>query len=62
MLTHQLLDGNDLATGCPRLSLGSNRMEQVTEHKAAPTKLQVNSLKCKRSFVLHEMVYGHSPE
>ena len=58
----QVLDGNDLATGPPWLSLGSIRMEQATEDKAALALLLDNTLKHDRSFVLHEMVYGHSPE
>ncbi|MBP9907297.1 MAG: sulfatase-like hydrolase/transferase [Rhodoferax sp.] len=58
----QVLDGSDLATGPPWLSLGSNRMEQATEDKAALALLLDNTLKHERNFVLHEMVYGHSPE
>lgn len=44
------------------LSLGSNKMEMATEDKAAISTM-VDILKSnEKSLILHEMVYGHSPE
>lgn len=44
------------------LSLGSNKMESATEDKAAISTI-INNIKSNdKSFILHELVYGHSPE
>lgn len=57
-----VLDRNDLHVDEHWLSLGSNRMEQATEDKAALTTIVDTAVKHQRSFTLQEMVYGHSPE
>jgi len=44
------------------LTLGSSKMEMATEDRAAISTI-VNLMKSnKNCFILHEMVYGHSPE
>lgn len=43
------------------LSLGSNRMESATEDKAAISTMIDNIKSHDKTFVLHELVYGHSP-
>lgn len=44
------------------LSFGSNKMESATEDKAAISTI-LNIIKSnEKTFVLHELVYGHSPE
>jgi hypothetical protein len=58
----EVLDRNDLRLDEHWLSLGSNRMEQATEDKAALATIVDTAVKHQRSFTLHEMVYGHSPE
>lgn len=44
------------------VSFGSNRMESATEDKAALSTIMDNIKSHDKTFVLHEMVYGHSPE
>jgi len=44
------------------LSFGSNRMESATEDKAAISTIIDNIKSHDKTFVLHELVYGHSPE
>ena len=44
------------------VSLGTNRMEQATEDRAALQTMTETAETHARSFILHEMVYGHSPE
>lgn len=44
------------------ITLGSSRMEMATEDKAAFTTIMEILRKNEKSFILHEMVYGHSPE
>lgn len=44
------------------ISLGSNRMESATEDKAAISTIVGTMRQNKKTFILHEMVYGHSPE
>ncbi len=44
------------------LSLGSNRVESATEDKAAISTMINNIKSHEKTFVLHELVYGHSPE
>jgi len=44
------------------LTLGSSKMEMATEDKAA-ISIIIDKIKSnEKSFILHEMVYGHSPE
>jgi len=44
------------------LTLGSSKMEMATEDKAAISTITDIVKSNKKSFILHEMVYGHSPE
>ncbi len=57
-----VLDRNDLDIGGQWLTLGNSRMEQAVEDKAAIASLVDTAARNERSFTLHEMVYGHSPE
>lgn len=43
-------------------SIGSSRMEMATEDKAAIDAMVKYMKENKKSFVLHELAYGHSPE
>jgi len=55
-------DRNDLPSINEWLSLGSNKMESATEDKAAISTI-IDNIKLKdKTFILHELVYGHSPE
>jgi hypothetical protein len=57
-----VMDRSDLVSLDGWVSLGSNRMEAATEDRAAlPTVFEFMAAG-KRSFVVHELVYGHSPE
>lgn len=44
------------------LSIGSSRMESATEDKAAISTIVDNLKIHENTFILHELVYGHSPE
>ncbi len=44
------------------VSSGSNRMESATEDKAAISTMIENIKLNDKTFVLHELIYGHSPE
>jgi len=44
------------------VSLGSSRMEAATEDRAALTSMLDFITTNQKSFILHELVYGHSPE
>lgn len=57
-----VLDRNNLDIGGQWLTLGNTRMEQAVEDKAAIATLVDTAARNGRSFILHEMVYGHSPE
>lgn len=57
-----VLDRNDLDIGAQWLTLGNTRMEQAVEDKAAIASLVDTAARNERSFTLHELVYGHSPE
>ena len=58
----KIYERSDLPSHEQWLTLGSSKMEMATEDKAALSTI-VNMTKSKaNSFILHEMVYGHSPE
>lgn len=59
---NKIYERNDLPSLDKWVSLGSNRMESATEDKAAISTIVENVKSHKNTFVLHEMVYGHSPE
>jgi membrane-anchored protein YejM (alkaline phosphatase superfamily) len=44
------------------LTTGSSKMESATEDKAAISTIIDNMRAHDKSFILHELVYGHSPE
>lgn len=44
------------------LTLGSSKMEKATEDKSAISTIIETIKNNERSFILHELVYGHSPE
>ncbi|MBI3787198.1 MAG: sulfatase, partial [Ignavibacteriales bacterium] len=58
----KIYDRRDLLSINNWLSLGSNRMESATEDKAALSTITDNLKSHHKTFVLHELVYGHSPE
>lgn len=58
----KIYERNDLPSINDWLSLGSNRMESATEDKAAISTMMDNIKSHDKTFVLHELVYGHSPE
>ncbi|MHC1736589.1 MAG: sulfatase-like hydrolase/transferase [Ignavibacteriaceae bacterium] len=58
----KILERNNLPNSSKYFSLGSNRMESASEDKAAiPTIIDFVKQNTK-TFILHELVYGHSPE
>jgi hypothetical protein len=58
----QIMDRGDLPSLEGWVSLGSNRMEAATEDRAAlPTIINATAAYPK-TFILHELVYGHSTE
>lgn len=58
----KIYERQDLPSVEDWLSLGSNKMESATEDKAAISTIIDNIKSNETSFILHEMVYGHSPE
>lgn len=58
----QVLDRGDLPAVEGWVSLGSSRMEAATEDRAALSTVVDVASAHPRTFVLHEMVYGHSTE
>jgi len=44
------------------VSLGSSRMEAATEDRAGLAKIEEFVVASRRSFVLHELVFGHTPQ
>ncbi len=44
------------------LTIGSSRMEKATEDKVAIDKIINYTNRNNKTFILHEMAYGHSPE
>lgn len=59
---HRIMDRTDLASLDGWLSLGSSRMEQATEDMAALDTIVKTAADTPRSFILHELVYGHTTE
>lgn len=59
---NKVLDRNNLDIGPQWLTLGNTRMEEAVEDKAAIAAMVDAAARQGRSFTLHEMVYGHSPE
>jgi hypothetical protein len=58
----RVMDRGDLGSLDGWVSLGSSRMEAATEDRAALPAIFEFMAASKRSFVVHELVYGHSPE
>ncbi len=58
----KILERKDIQGVDQWLSLGSSKMEMATEDKAALSTMIEILTKNEKSFLLHEMVYGHSPE
>lgn len=58
----KIYERKDLPSIDQWLSLGSNKMESATEDKAAISTMVENMKSHNKSFILHELVYGHSPE
>jgi hypothetical protein len=58
----KIYERKDLPSIDQWLSLGSNKMESATEDKAAISTIVANMKSNNKSFILHELVYGHSPE
>lgn len=58
----KIYDRKDLPSIKNWLSFGSNRMESATEDKAAISTMMDNIKSHDKTFILHELVYGHSPE
>jgi hypothetical protein len=59
---NKIYERKDLPTIKGWLSLESNRMESATEDKAAiPTMIEIMKTN-ENTFILHELVYGHSTE
>ncbi len=57
-----VLDRGDLPSLEGWVSLGSSRMEAATEDRAALATIVESAVVHPKAFVLHELVYGHSPE
>ncbi len=58
----KIYERNNLPSINNWVSLGSNRMESATEDKAAISTIIDNIKLHDKTFILHELVYGHSPE
>ena len=58
----KIYERKDLPSIDKWLSLGSNKMESATEDKSAISTIVDNMKLNNKSFILHELVYGHSPE
>lgn len=58
----RILDRRDLGPLDGWISLGTSRMEAATEDRAALTHLLNQAVSKERIFVMHELVYGHSPQ
>lgn len=58
----RVLDRGDLPSLEGWVSLGSSRMEAATEDRAALSTVVDTAAAHPRTFVLHELVYGHSTE
>jgi len=58
----KIYERKDLPSIDEWLSLGTNKMESATEDKAAISTI-INTMQSNnKTFILHELVYGHSPE
>ncbi|MEK7242668.1 MAG: sulfatase, partial [Thermodesulfobacteriota bacterium] len=58
----RVLDRGDLPSLEGWVSLGSSRMEAATEDRAALSTVVDAAARHPRTFVLHELIYGHSTE
>lgn len=58
----RIMDRGDLPSLDGWVSLGSSRMEAATEDRAALPAILDFITTSQKSFTLHELVYGHSPE
>ncbi len=58
----RVLDRGDLPSLKEWVSLGSSRMEAATEDRAALSTIVDAAAAHPRTFILHELVYGHSTE
>jgi hypothetical protein len=59
---NRVMDRGDLPSLEGWVSLGSSRMEAATEDRAALSTVVDTAAAHPRTFVLHELVYGHSTE
>lgn len=57
-----ILERKDLPYSDKWLSLGTNKMESATEDKSAISTIVKLLKENKNTFILHELLYGHSPE
>jgi len=57
----KIYERKDLPSIDEWVSLGSNKMESATEDKAAISTIVDNMKSNNKTFILHELVYGHSP-
>jgi hypothetical protein len=58
----QIMDRGNISSLEDWVSVGSSRMEAATEDRAALSIIVDIAFSHPRTFVVHEMVYGHSPE
>ena len=58
----RIIDRGDLPTLDGWVSLGISRMEAATEDRAALSTMMEFMTTSEKSFLLHELAYGHSPE
>lgn len=58
----RIMDRRDLGALEGWVSLGTSRMEAATEDRAALASLVDQVASKERAFVMHELVYGHSPQ
>lgn len=59
---NRIMDRADLPSLDGWTSLDGNRMEQASEDRAALRTIVSTAASQPRSFILHELVYGHSPQ
>ena len=58
----RVMDRSDLPSLKGLVSVGSSRMEAATEDRAALSAIVETAASHPKSFILHELVYGHSTE
>lgn len=58
----RVMDRRDLGSLEGWISLGTSRMEAATEDRAALATMLEAAASHERAFVMHELVYGHSPQ